>query len=144
MGKTNWKRVFLGGLVAGIVINILAFIATFSYLKELWFPALTALAHPVSNLIAFGIFWIAFYLITGILAIWLYSAIRPRYGEGAKTGVIAGLAVWVLNKVSFAAATSSLGMGLFPADVLVIDAFTHLVMFVVAALAGAWVYKEQE
>lgn len=144
MGKTNWTKVFLGGLLAGVVINILALIATPIYLKELWDPALEALGHPVSNPLAFEAFWIVFYLITGILVIWLYSAIRPRYGAGPKTAVIAGLAVWILSIVSFAAATSSFSMGLFPANVLVIDAFTNLVMYLVAALAGARVYREPE
>ena len=32
----------------------------------------------------------------GIAAVWLYAAIRPRYGAGPRTAVIAGLAVWVM------------------------------------------------
>jgi hypothetical protein len=35
-------------------------------------------------------------------------------------------------------------MGIFPAKVLIFNSLTALVMFVVATLAGAWVYKEQE
>jgi hypothetical protein len=92
---------------------------------------------------AFQTFWIVFYLIAGILAVWLYSAIRPRYGAGAKTAVIAGLAVWILSVLSLATATSSLGFGLFPVNVLVIDALTNLVVYIAGTLVGAWVYKEQ-
>ncbi len=143
MGKTNWKRVFLGGLLAGIIMNVLAIAATPIYLKKLWDPALEALGHPVSNPVAFQTFWIIFYLVSGVLAVWLYSAIRPRYGAGAKTAVTAGFAVWILSILCFATVTSSLGFGLFPANVLVIDAITNLVMYVIATLAGAWVYKEQ-
>jgi hypothetical protein len=141
MGKTNWKRVFLGGLLAGVVFFILAYIADAMYLGKLWDPALEALGHPTPESVGTVIFWIVYSLVLGILAVWLYSAIRPRYGAGAKTAVIAGLAVWVLCGLSFAATMAA--FGLFPANVLVIDAFTGLVMCVVATLLGAWIYKEQ-
>src|SRR5207249_12113958 len=33
-------------------------------------------------------------IVMGIGLVWLYAAIRPRFGPGAKTAVIAGLALW--------------------------------------------------
>jgi len=36
MGKINWSRVFLGGLLAGIVFNILMFAAGAIYLDNLF------------------------------------------------------------------------------------------------------------
>ncbi len=141
MGKTNWSRVFLGGLVAGIVLNILSYAALAIYLRKLWDPALEALGHPVQQTIGFQTFWIVFNLVSGIVAVWLYSAIRPRYGAGAKTALIAALAVWVLQALSYAAISAC--YGLFPANALVSDALTTLVMYIVATLLGAWIYKEQ-
>ena len=35
MGKTNWKRVLLGGLVAGIVINVLSVISVELFFKKM-------------------------------------------------------------------------------------------------------------
>src|SRR5262249_22206685 len=32
----------------------------------------------------------------GFTAVWLYAAIRPRFGAGPRTALIAGVAVWVL------------------------------------------------
>jgi len=55
--------------------------------------------------------------------------------------LIAGLAVWVLSGLSFAAIAAS--FGLYPANLLVIDELSDLVIKVVATLLGAWVYKEQ-
>jgi hypothetical protein len=130
MGKINWTRVFLGGLLAGIVLNILGFATMTMYLRGIWKPEVEALNPDFQETIGFWIFWIVFYFVLGILAVWLYSAIRPRYGAGAKTGVIAGLAVWILGGLSFA-------------SLLVIDGLTFLVMLVVATLFGAWVYREQ-
>jgi hypothetical protein len=141
MGKINWTRVFLGGLLAGIVLNILGFATMAMYLRGIWKPEVEALNPDFQETIGFWIFWIVFYFVLGILAVWLYSAIRPRYGAGAKTGVIAGLAVWILGGLSFAAISAS--FGLFPVSLLVIDGLTFLVMLVVATLFGAWVYREQ-
>ena len=142
MGKTNWKRVFLGGVVAWIILEILFIVVGLTYLKSIWDPAVLALKPDFVDTIGFQIFWALLHLVTGILAVWLYSAIRPRYGAGPKTALIAGLAVWILCPLSFDLIVGAFGF--FPAKVLVPDILTTLVMYVVATLAGAWVYKEQE
>jgi len=142
MGKTNWKRVFLGGLLAGVVMIVLGFATYVIYLEKLWTPGMEALGLSTQMSVGLYIFVVVMALIVGILAIWLYSAIRPRYGAGAKTAVIAGIAFWImsvlLTYISYDA------MGMFPTNVLVIDGLTGLVIFVVATLVGAWVYKEQQ
>jgi magnesium-transporting ATPase (P-type) len=141
MGKTNWKRVFLGGLIAGVVLNIINFVALAIYLRNLWNPVLESLNPAFQETTAFQVFWILFQLVSGFLAVWLYSAIRPRYGAGPKTAVIAGLAVWVLQGLSFEAILGA--FGLFPSKVLIIDAITILVASVISTLVGAWAYKEE-
>jgi len=142
MGKTNWNRVFLGGLLAGVVIIVLGFAAYAIYLEKLWTPAMEALGLSSQMSVGLYIFAVVISLIVGILAIWLYSAIRPRYGAGVKTALIAGIAFWVLSGlltyISYGV------MGMFPTNLLVIDGLTGLVILVVATLVGAWVYKEQE
>ena len=140
MQRTNWRLVFLGGLLAGIVLNILGFLALEIYLRKLWNPALEALNSTFQETIGFQIFWAVLYLISGILAVWLYSAIRPRYGSGPKTAFLAGFMFWVLSGLSFAIVLGSLG--LFPVNLLVIDSLTNLVMLVVATLLGASIYQE--
>jgi hypothetical protein len=141
MGKTNWSRVFLGGLLAGVVMNILVIASSAIYLGKLWRFALQALNPAFHESTGFWASWIVFYLILGILAVWLYSGIRPRYGAGPKTAMIAGLAVWVLCGLSYAVISAV--FGLFPANLLVIDALTSLVASILATLLGAWIYKEQ-
>ena len=141
MGKTNWMRVFWGGILAGVVMNILVIAASAIYLGELWRSALQALNPAFHESTGFWTSWIVFYLILGILAVWLYSAIRPRYGAGAKTAVFAGLGVWILCPLSYNVLSAI--FGLFPANLLVIDAFTFLVVSIVGTLLGAWVYKEK-
>jgi hypothetical protein len=81
-------------------------------------------------------------IVMGILTIWLYAAIRPRYGAGPGTAVLAGVAVGLLNGV-----LPDIGLGLtlrlIPARVWVGDAIFSLVAMIIATLLGAWVYKEQ-
>lgn len=141
MGKTNWTRVLLGGLLAGIVFIVLGFATYAIYLEKLYSPAMEALGNPIQESVALYVLGVVMSLVGGILAVWLYSAIRPRYGSGPKTAVIAGLFFWVIGSLFPAISIGS--MGLFPASVLVIDSLTGLVICVVAMLVGAWVYKEQ-
>ena len=142
MGKTNWRRVFLGGVVAMIVIRILGGVAYVLYLEKVWSPALEALGLSTQLSVGVVILTVVRSLGVGILAVWLYSTIRPRYGAGPKTAVVAGLAVWILNVLLPAITLGE--TGLYPAYVLVIESLTSLVRYIVATLAGAWVYKEQE
>ena len=55
--------------------------------------------------------------------------------------VIAGLFFWVIGSLFPAISFGS--MGLFPVNVLLADGLTYLVIYIVAMLLGAWVYKEQ-
>lgn len=142
MQKINSARVFLGGLLAGVVIIVLGFIANAIYLEGLWTPVMEALGISIQATTWLYIFMIIMSLVVGILAIWLYAAIRPRYGAGPKTAVIAGIAFYVLT--GLIPAISFIAIGMFPTNVLMIDGLTGLVIYVVATLIGAWVYKEQE
>ena len=71
----------------------------------------------------------------------LYAAIRPRYGAGPKTAVCAGLAVWVAGVLLPNAAFMG-AAGLFPASLTMMTTAAGIVELVVAALAGAALYKE--
>jgi hypothetical protein len=77
----------------------------------------------------------------GIFAVWLYAAIRPRYGAGPKTAICAGVALWViailLPNVGFMSVS-----GLFPNNLTVLTTLGGIFECVVATLAGAAVYKE--
>ena len=86
-------------------------------------------------------FWFVLVYVVGLMAMWLYAAIRPRYGPGAKTAVRAGLALWVIGKVPHMIFLGAAGM--FPVRFVVINTATDLVLMVAATVAGAWFYKEE-
>ena len=142
MAHTNRVRVVLGGLLAGVVINVVEYLVNGVFLKADWATAMQALgkSSEVSGK-AILIFNIWGFLV-GIGAIWLYAAIRPRYGAGAGTAARAGLATWAL--VSLLANLSFYAMGFVPTRMLEITGAVELVTFVVAAIVGASIYKEEQ
>ena len=138
MPKINWVRVLLGGLLAGLVINIFEYVTNGVVLAAAWDAAMKALGRhlPMS---AIAVFVVGGF-ISGIAAIWLYAAARPRFGAGPKTAVLTGFAYWV---VGYALPyLGQLPLGLFPRRLLVIGCIVGLVEIIVASVVGAWWYKE--
>ena len=91
MGKINLKGVIIGGLVAGVVLNIVDYILFGVLLKNDMAAAMQALNKPpmADSVIPWFVFLDFLY---GIFLVWLYAAIRPRFGAGPATAVKAGLA----------------------------------------------------
>src|SRR5437588_1440188 len=94
MAHTNRVRVVLGGLLAGVVINVVEFVTNGVVLKADWGQAMQALGKPaVPSGSAIAIYNVWGFLV-GIAAVWIYAAIRTRYGAGAGTAARAGIAGW--------------------------------------------------
>src|ERR1041385_7016075 len=108
MGSINMGRVVIGGLVAGLVINISEFVLNGVVLGADMNNALKALNRPPVDgtmimwfvLLAFGI---------GFMAVWVYAAVRPRLGPGVQTAICASLIVWGLAYLSPHVGTVVLG-----------------------------------
>lgn len=138
MNKINWGRVLGGGLLAGVVLNAWDFVINGVWLKNDWNTAMHALGK--GDMAGSEILWfVVCDFIVGIWLVWLYAAIRPRYGMGPKTAATAAFGFWVVT-VGFQLAQG--GMGLFPTNLLVMSTIASLVGMVLAAQAGAWQYKE--
>jgi hypothetical protein len=82
-------------------------------------------------LLAFGI---------GIMAVWVYAAVRPRFGPGVRTAICASLVVWGLAYLY--PNVSTIILGLFPTRLMIIATVWGLVEVLVAGVAGAWIYTE--
>jgi hypothetical protein len=78
----------------------------------------------------------------GIALIWIYAAIRPRFGPGPRTAIAAGLVLWVLAYVLFASTLWAFGM--FTARIAIVTSVWGLFEAPIAALAGAWLYVEHD
>lgn len=134
------SRVILGGIVAGIVADVLGYIVDGVILAPQWAEGMKALGRPdfaVSQMIGFNIVGLAY----GIFTVWLYAAIRPRYGAGPRAAVCAGMAAWVAGILLPNAALMG-AAALFPTSLTVMTTLGGIVEWVAAALAGAALYKE--
>jgi hypothetical protein len=77
------------------------------------------------------------YLI-GIVTVWLYASLRTHYGSWRKTAVITGVTTWIL---ALALPNYALWLfGIFGGSLLAMASAFGVFEFILAALAGAWVY----
>ncbi len=139
MGNINWGRVFLGGLLAGVVLNLFEFVLHSIVLEEDWQAAFAALGKPEPSSGAIVIFVVTLFAV-GILAIWLYAGLRPRYGPGPGTAICVGFLVWALAYLM--PTLGNIALGIFPTGLMLLPTAVGLVEVPLAMLAGAWTYKE--
>jgi hypothetical protein len=95
-------------------------------------PALTATQLVWFNVIGFAL---------GMLAVWVYVAIRPRFGPGMRTAICAGIAVWVASSL-LPNASLMWATGLFNNHLTLYTTAGALIELVVGTVAGASVYRE--
>ena len=140
MGKINWARVVLGGVLWYLVFSVVLAIAFPLFMGE-FRRAFEELNRPFQVTPAWVAVGIALMLVGGIFSIWFYAAIRPRYGPGPKTAACAGFALWLIGNL---APTVWWGWHLLqlPTGLVTAWVVTHLVAFAAATLVGAWPYKE--
>ncbi|MBI4401705.1 MAG: hypothetical protein HY581_08740 [Nitrospirae bacterium] len=140
MGQINWNRVLLGGIVAGLIIDVIQWLLHGLVLGSEWRQVMQALGKPLEENMGRILFYVVLGLVYGILAIGTYAAIRPRFGAGPKTALYAGLGVWLLG---YCLPTLTwVPMGLFPRRLVAIAMVVGLVEILLATMAGAWLYQE--
>jgi pimeloyl-ACP methyl ester carboxylesterase len=139
MGRISLGRVVLGGLLAGLIVNIGEFIFNALLFGEEMNQAMAALNRPpvAESMI---VWFVLFGFGLGFMLVWVYAAIRPRFGPGVRTAVCASLAVWGLAYLY--PGLFFIVMNLFPRDMMLIGFVWGLGEVVVAGIAGAWLYTE--
>jgi hypothetical protein len=141
MGKINTGRLILGGIVAGILVNVSETVLNTMVLKDQWAAAMKALGKPMTAMSGNAIaVWVVWGFIYGLLCVWLYAGIRPRFGPGAGTAAKAGFVAWLF--AGFLSSLAMWNMDLFPSNLLVISGIWTLVESIVVTIVGAWLYKE--
>lgn len=136
----NYGRVILGGLVAGVILNIGEFlfngVIMASAMRE-W-----AVRHnfPPEPTPTFFVAATVLTLLLGIVMVWAYALIRPRLGPGPKTAVVVALLMWfgicIYCGIIYALLLEQ------PMNLAGIAIVWCLGEYVIAAIAGAWLYKE--
>lgn len=121
MGGINFVGVLKGGLAAAVIMNVSQYVLRMMIgANEPSPPAAVALRTTA----------------LAVAMVWLYAAIRPRFGPGPKTAICAGLVVWGLSYV-FQAIVGGQSLG----SIVVIIAWTGVEMLV-ASSVGGYLYHE--
>ncbi len=139
MGNINMGRVLVGGLLAGLVLNIGEFLLNDfvlgTQMKE--FFTRHNFTEPGTN---FMIVAVGLTFVMGIVIVLGYACIRPRLGAGVKTAIIAGLFAW-FGVYFYSGIVNGVLFGI-PMSTMALVIVWGVVEYAVAAVAGAWLYKE--
>jgi len=139
MNRINMGRVLIGGLLAGLIVNFGEFILNGVLLAEEMNAAMAALNRPPINP-GMIVWFVVFGFGLGVMLVWVYAAIRPRFGAGVKTAVCASTLVWGLAYLY--PNLFMIIIGLFPQGMMVLVTIWGLVEITIAGIAGAWLYSE--
>ena len=139
MSKIDVGRVLLGGLVAGLVLNIGEYILNAVILVQQWRDVAAQLRLPEPG--GEQVPWlIILHFLIGIMMVWFYAAVRPRFGAGPRTALLAGFAVWIL--LWLLGTSAGWIMGVIPTRALIITWIWGFFEVPISTLAGAWLYSE--
>jgi hypothetical protein len=123
------------------VINAVEFAVNGLWLAQDWAAAMKALGkggeYGVAQIAVFNLWGFAM----GVFAVWLYAAIRPRYGAGPMTAYTAAVAAWVPGYVLSTVPPAVFGM--FPVRLMLIGMAVGLVELILGTHLGASVYNEE-
>jgi len=138
----NNSKVLIGGIAAGVVMNVIDFISYKFILgarmmaeSEAFKPGMSQAMMTSSAMISN----IVMDLVLGILLVWTYAAIRPRFGPGMKTATYVAVLFWILAGIFL---SGYLHMGMMSSGLWWTFAFIGLVNFWVSAWVGARLYSE--
>jgi hypothetical protein len=139
----NTNKVLLGGLAAGVVLNVIDFVAH-TYILGARMAAETEAFKPgLSGQMMTGsavASYIIMDFVLGVVLVWTYAAIRPRFGPGLRTATFAALLFWVLGLIY---TVGYLHMGMMSSGLWLAFAVIELVNFLLAAWLGAKLYTEE-
>jgi hypothetical protein len=139
MGKINMMKVLVGGLIAGVVLNIIDGVLFGYLLKDQMAAAMASINRPAMT--NAQIPWFVFLdFVAGVFLVWLYAAVRPRFGAGPATAAKAGLAGWFL--AGLLPTLFMWPMHLMPQNLTIITLVVGLVEWPVATVIGAKFYTE--
>ena len=139
----NASRVALGGFVAGIVMNVSGFLVQGMMLGKRMEDEMVAVAPTLQGkgMDAGSMTGrVVTQFVIGILLVWLYAAMRPRFGPGPKTAMLAAFVIWLCGFVFY---LDWLYLGLMSASLYAIVSIAMIATLAIAAWLGAMLYKEE-
>jgi hypothetical protein len=133
----NLKRVFIGGFIAGMIINIIdtpngALISG---------PAINEFlkAHNITPNPLVPAYFLPLHIVFGWMLVWVYAAMIPMFGATQCNAIYSTLVIMVPTRLF------SLGfvvMGLLPFNLFFMLSASVIVGFIIGGLVGGWYYNK--
>lgn len=143
MNKINIKRVFLGGFVTAFSFWLIEL--TIEGLVHVLFRInerdllLEAFPHITLSGVRYHLVNISYLLAFCVFIIWLYAALIPRFGEGAKTAMITAFAFYFVAVLFM---INHVNMAIFPQKPVLLSMIFSLIELPLATLIGSRFYRE--
>jgi hypothetical protein len=137
----NTGKVVAGGLLAGLVLNVLDVtenMTVFAAENEAMLKRLN-LNPAIATDFSYAVPWIVVDFVMGLLVVFTYAGLRPRFGPGPKTAVIAGSILWLAVT---SVLTGFASMGVFTESMVIKGSLFAIVNVAIGSVVGAWVYTE--
>lgn len=138
----NAKRVIIPGLAAGLVLNVIDFVSNMFILggrTQNDLLAVNPILWDALNRPSLIAVFVAIDFVLGVLLVWLYAAIRPRFGPGPATAIRAGLFAWLLSTLMW---SFFYWMGVYSGATFALSGLVALVNMLAAAWVGGRLYTE--
>jgi hypothetical protein len=141
MSRISVGRVVAGGLVAGLVMNVGEAALHAGVLGQDSEALYTTLHIPMPNPAATIPLLVGMTFLLGVVTIWLYAALYPRFESRVSTALVTGIVVWLLAHVWSGVYLGAGFAGIFTARLAWIPVIWGLFESILATFAGALVYK---
>ena len=141
MSAINTGKVLFGGLLAGLVYNAFDMAVGMVLMGDEFRANAQRLGLDPAAMEsgAARAVWITIDFLLGILVVWTYASIRPRFGPGPKTAILAALVPYIaMSLFMFGMAHG----GLMTMSIWMKMTAISLVTMSVGAVLGAWAYHE--
>jgi hypothetical protein len=141
----NTSKVIVGGLVAGLVLNVLDFILNMYVVADRMKVEANAFKAGLGDQMgAMTGKQIAGYVIMdfviGLLVTYTYAAMRPRFGPGAKTAIITALVFWIFGTI---VSVNYMAMGIMSQGLWLTIGAWYLVSLIITTMVGGKLYSEE-
>jgi hypothetical protein len=141
----NTKKVVIAGLAAGVVMAILDFVMNGLIFGDRMVAEMNAFKPGMGDLMMemdtmTMVGFIIIDLVIGMLLAYTYAAMRPRFGAGAKTSIIAAMVLWIFATI---VSVNYLVMGMMSPGLWWSIGLGYLVCLIITALVAGALYTEE-
>ena len=141
MARINWGRLFLGSLIAAIIMFITDGLIHGTIAQADWKAIYSGLgaSEPAEHGLSM-VYFAIFELGRAFTAMMFYVLMRAFFGAGPKTAVLAGILGWIAFSVTGPA--QFIPLGFFSTALWLKVGALHLITSILATIAGAALYKD--